>query len=277
MRSESDSKLISVIMPAFNAAATILEAMESVLNQTYSNLELIVINDGSIDDTQSMVCSMKDPRIRYIHQENQGVSVARNKGLSLMTGDYFCFLDADDLMPKRSIESRIEVFDNNPDLAFVGGAQEQWDSTLTEHLVTQLPSYWGPPRERLLRLDSGCFINCGTWLIRKDDTRQYRFPEGWTHAEDLGFFLSISDQGNLGFTHETVQLYRRSSTSAMANLIGLANGYRAFLLLVKKQYQVSFRLKVYLRIKLAKILFLSFLAEGKVLMGVAQVSRLLIA
>lgn len=86
----------SVIIPLYNKAAYIAETIQSVLDQTYSNFELIIIDDGSTDHSASVIQTFDDVRISYFYQKNQGVSTARNYGISLAKGDYIAFLDADD-------------------------------------------------------------------------------------------------------------------------------------------------------------------------------------
>ncbi len=88
--------LFSIIIPTYNRANMISVAIESVLAQTYPNWELIVVDDGSIDDTEVVVKQYRDKRIKYYRQENRGRSVARNKGIDLSNGSYICFLDDDD-------------------------------------------------------------------------------------------------------------------------------------------------------------------------------------
>ncbi len=90
--------LISVVIPAYNAGPWIDEAVRSVLAQTWSRLELIVVNDGSVDDTLKRVLAFPDPRLRVVDQANAGVSAARNMGLALAKGDLICFMDGDDAM-----------------------------------------------------------------------------------------------------------------------------------------------------------------------------------
>ena len=90
---------ISVIIPAYNAEDTVDEIVRVVLGQTYSNLVLILVNDGSTDGTASLCDGFADPRVRVFHQKNSGVSAARNLGLSQARGDYVTFLDADDVVP----------------------------------------------------------------------------------------------------------------------------------------------------------------------------------
>lgn len=86
----------SVIIPLYNKEAFIEKTLKCVLNQTYTDYEIIIVNDGTTDSSLERINHLKDNRIKVFHQENQGVSVARNKGMELARGEYFCFLDADD-------------------------------------------------------------------------------------------------------------------------------------------------------------------------------------
>src|SRR5690606_31921167 len=113
--------LVSIIMPCFNARRFLADAIESVLSQSYRDWELIVIDDGSTDGSSDTILAFTDERIRFYSQQNRGVSSARNLGLSVMRGDFFCFLDADDLLPDNSLYSRLEKFKSDPNLSFVDG------------------------------------------------------------------------------------------------------------------------------------------------------------
>lgn len=90
--------MISVIIPAYNAAGTIRRCIQSVLEQTYTEWEMIIVDDGSKDDTLGICQSYDDSRIRVLHKENGGVSSARNMGLNLAQGDYIAFIDSDDFI-----------------------------------------------------------------------------------------------------------------------------------------------------------------------------------
>lgn len=100
--------MISVIMPCYNAGKYIKEAIESVLNQSYKDWELIIVNDGSTDDSLSVAESFSDKRIRIFSQPNSGACVARNKGIELASGEYLKFLDADDILEKDCLKNQIE-------------------------------------------------------------------------------------------------------------------------------------------------------------------------
>lgn len=92
------NELISIILPCYNSEATIVRCIESVYNQTYTNFELIIVNDGSVDQTEKICCEWveRDSRIKYFYQKNAGVSEARNCGLKKIRGEYCAFIDADD-------------------------------------------------------------------------------------------------------------------------------------------------------------------------------------
>src|SRR5262245_43093607 len=95
--------LVSIITPVYNTEKFLAGCITSVLQQTHTNWELLIIDDGSVDGSANVVKQFNDPRIHYFHQENQGVSAARNAALRRMKGDFFCFLDGDDVMPPHSI------------------------------------------------------------------------------------------------------------------------------------------------------------------------------
>src|SRR3954465_7326609 len=95
--------LITVIMPAYNAESYISDAIRSVMSQSYENWELLVVDDGSDDKTAEIITSFTDHRIRYFRQVNKGVSAARNLALTQLRGDYFCFFDSDDILPRKSL------------------------------------------------------------------------------------------------------------------------------------------------------------------------------
>jgi glycosyltransferase involved in cell wall biosynthesis len=105
--------LVSVIIPAYNAASFIEECINSVINQTYKNIEIIVVNDGSIDDTETILKSYTDKRLRIINQKNKGCSAAKNKGLEFARGVFVQYLDADDILSEDKIEIQVKALKEN--------------------------------------------------------------------------------------------------------------------------------------------------------------------
>ena len=109
---------VSIILPVFNGEKFIKKAIESVLNQSLNDFELIVINDGSTDSTADIINSFKDNRIRIINQSNKGPGQARNNGLKIASGDYIMFLDADDWFCEDALETAyFEAKNNNTDIS----------------------------------------------------------------------------------------------------------------------------------------------------------------
>jgi glycosyltransferase involved in cell wall biosynthesis len=116
---------ISVVIPVYNREKLLSNALKSCLNQTTEVFEIIVVDDGSNDNTKEVVMNFAnkftDNNIHYIYQSNSGAQVARNKGIEFSTGDLIVFLDSDDILTNNSVECRLEYFIKNPNLGFVYG------------------------------------------------------------------------------------------------------------------------------------------------------------
>jgi len=119
--------LISTVIPVYNSELYIQEAVQSVLDQTYPEVEIIIVDDGSTDKTSRIVLGFGGP-IRYIFQENAGPSAARNKGIVSSSGGYLAFLDADDLFMPEKLEKQLMRLQEDPDLDMVFGQAEQFYS-----------------------------------------------------------------------------------------------------------------------------------------------------
>jgi glycosyltransferase involved in cell wall biosynthesis len=121
-----NSPLVSCIVPVFNGAKYLAEALDSILKQTFRPLEIIVVDDGSTDTTLAVAACYGD-RIRYVRQDNAGAPTARNRGLSLARGEFVAFLDADDLWRREKLQRQIRRFESRPEL---------------ELSVTYLQNFW---------------------------------------------------------------------------------------------------------------------------------------
>jgi len=117
--------LLSVVIPTFNSGHLVTSAVESALAQTVIPEEIIVVDDGSTDDTLERLAPVVG-RIRYIRQENQGVSAARNRGVEAADGEFVAFLDADDVWHPRKWELQVQAFEQNPELALIGTQAFDW-------------------------------------------------------------------------------------------------------------------------------------------------------
>ena len=112
--------MVSVIIPTYNREKTILRAINSVLDQTYKEIELIIVDDGSIDNTRKIVESLNCQKIKYIYQKNGGAAKARNTGIIAASGEYISFQDSDDYWYPEKLEKQLaELEDKNADIVQV--------------------------------------------------------------------------------------------------------------------------------------------------------------
>ena len=121
------SPKVSVILPAFNAAAHLGKAIDSILSQSFNDFELIIINDGSTDNTLEVLAKYGDPRIKVITQENLGLPKALNQGLAIARGSYIARQDADDISLPTRLEKQVQFLDQNPEYGLIG----TWSQIMT--------------------------------------------------------------------------------------------------------------------------------------------------
>ncbi|MDD3150026.1 MAG: glycosyltransferase [Candidatus Gastranaerophilales bacterium] len=112
-------KLVSIIVTTYNRAEYLEECISSIINQTYKNIEILIIDDGSTDNTSDVVKKYFDSRIKYIYQENSGQNSAKNKGLLASNGQYITILDSDDMILPDKIEKQVEILESNEDVGLV--------------------------------------------------------------------------------------------------------------------------------------------------------------
>jgi glycosyltransferase involved in cell wall biosynthesis len=254
--------VVSVIMAAFNVESYLYQSIESLIKQSHHDWELIIVNDGSSDKTSDIAKRFNDSRIRYCEQDNQGVSSARNLGLGLMTGDYFCFLDADDAMPQDSIKTRLDVFQQYPDISFVDGVVVYMNEDMKPTGKQYVPSFKGDPYNELLQLNRTCYFG-NTWMIKRERDVYYRFNQQMSHAEDLFFYLTIAKGRKYSYTESPVLYYRERKNSAMKDLAGLEQGYFYLLRIVKEELQLDPVTFKALKKRIIRIMFLSHLFDGR--------------
>ncbi len=220
----ADGPLISIILPAYNAEPYLLECIGSVLDQSWTNWELIVVDNGSKDGTAAIALSFTDPRIRLISEPNSGVSIARNRGLAAMRGELFCFLDADDRLPKDALRLRRDLFLRYPEAHFADGAMRAFDNATGRTAWVRSPWLHGEPFDALMALDGSCFAG-NTWMVRRVPGYEYRFPEHMDHSEDCAFYLAIARQGTYVTTAREVLHYRIGHPSATSDPRLVHRGY----------------------------------------------------
>ncbi len=218
---EGPAPLVSIVMPAYNAERYIGEAVRSVLDQTLADWELLIVNDGSTDGTGALIDALRDPRITVHHKANGGIGSARNRALERARGTFLCFLDADDVLPPKSLEARVAVFRNDPGLGMVDGVVRVMDAGLERELRVYTPQVTDNTFHELVTFSGRCFMG-PSWMLRWDVDRTLRFEEGITHAEDLFFFMCFGRGRRFGVTPEHILSYRRTGSSSMnTNLAGM--------------------------------------------------------
>jgi glycosyltransferase involved in cell wall biosynthesis len=197
---------ISVIIPAFNQGHYLGEAIQSVIDQTFPDFELIVVDDGSTDKTAQVACSFLDPRVHYIHQENRGLSAARNTGILRSSGEYLTFLDSDDLFVADKLETLLNALQQDPGLGFVAGQAVLIDENalpLGKIFDTPLPEnpanllLWNPLHV------------CSVMLRRDWQEKAGLFDETLNAYEDWDMWLRLARVGcRMGWVPHPVSLYR---------------------------------------------------------------------
>lgn len=209
-----EKNLISIIMPAFNSDKYIGDAIESVLQQTYQNFELIVVNDGSVDRTEDILKNYANS-IHHIHQSNQGVASARNKGILAARGEYISFLDSDDVWFMNTLKLQYEHLAGNSDIGLVYGEMQLFDHTGT------LDKKWSTNLERkrpegyiFQDLVLSCLFGLSTVMVRRNVLNDVGlFDKNLPSGEDYDLWLRIAAKYKIGYIPEKLMRYRQHSGS----------------------------------------------------------------
>ena len=210
---------VSVIVPAYNGAGTILETIRSVQAQTFSDFELIVVDDGSTDRTVELAESLGEPRLRVHSYENGGLATARNRGMSRAGGELLAFVDADDLWTPDKLEAQVAALDRRPE----AGAAYSWTSYIDEtgaELRLQTPVHFDGDVYRPLLLRN--FLCSGSnILIRREVAEAVGgFDPTALQMEDWEFFVRVAARWPFALVARYQILYRvwsRSLSWAMAS------------------------------------------------------------
>jgi len=197
---------VSVIIPAYNQGHYLRQAVQSVLDQSYDDFEIVVVDDGSTDNTREVVGLFSDPRICYVYQENQGLSAARNTGIGHASGAYLAYLDCDDLFLPRKLELQLEVLEGDRALGFVAGQAIPIDEqgNRAGHIFRVRPPEAGH------RLLLGNPLHVGSVMVRREwQERAGFFDTSLRSYEDWDMWLRLARAGcRMGWVDQPVSLYR---------------------------------------------------------------------
>ncbi len=182
--------MFSVIIPTYNRCDFLKSAVDSVLNQTCDDYELIIIDDGSCDGTRELINSYNDPKIKYFYQEKKGPAAARNRGISESQGEYIAFLDSDDRWVSKKLEEVLKAIKNNPDY-YIFHTQEKWhrNGCHLNHMKKHMKQY-GDVFKNCLEI---CSVSVSTAVVKKEVFYDIgTFDEKLNVCEDYDFWLRVS-------------------------------------------------------------------------------------
>lgn len=213
--------LVSIIIPSYNAAAYVKEAVDSALAQTYSQCEIIVIDDGSSDDTKKILKPYIDKEeMKYVYQDNKGLAAARNTGIKNSRGEYIALLDADDIFIPQKIERQVQYLKNNAgcDVSYCD-LYHFWDGKPGKLLKLDYRYYSGD--EVLPNLIKRDFIAPLSMLIKKSVFEKFGlFDENFRRSEDLEFLVRILRGGaRICFLDEILAKLRLRRTSNLQGFL----------------------------------------------------------
>ncbi len=210
--------LISVIIPAYNGEKTIRETIESVLNQSFKDFEILVINDGSQDATLDIINSIKDFRLKVFSYSNAGQAVSRNRGFSQSSGEFIAFLDADDLWTPTKLEAQLKALQDNPQAAVAYSWSDFIDEKGQFLRGASRSTLSGDVYAKLLLTD---FLDNGSNpLIRRQALIEVGgFDETLTPAEDWDMWLRLAARYHFVLVPAPHILYRLSANSESSNLL----------------------------------------------------------
>ncbi len=209
--------IVSVIIPAYNARATICETLHSVLQQTLREIEVIVIDDGSVDDTLAQIATLNDPRLKVFSGPNQGHSGARNRGLQQATGEFISFIDADDQWTIDKLEQQRLALQHHP----TAGVAYSWTQCIDaagKRLYDVPPAQFEGDVWQALLL--GNFLTSGSnILIRRSVVAAVgAFNTALSKAEDWEYFLRLAQQTHFVLVPAYQIFYRKLPGSASSKI-----------------------------------------------------------
>jgi len=205
-----DVGLVSCIVPVFNGERYLRDTLESILGQTYSPLEVIVVDDGSTDSTPEIVADYES-RISYLYQGNAGPAAARNLGIGVARGEFIAFLDADDIWHKEKLERQVALFKERTEL---------------DYSVTHVQNFWEPEMQE----ESRQFANhrrsqplpgysCQTLVSRHRLFDELgKFDTKLSHCDDTEWFLRARESGVIGDLHPDVLVFRRMHETNLSRI-----------------------------------------------------------
>lgn len=211
--------MVSVIIPTYNRVGTIVKSINSVLNQTYSDFEIIVVDDCSTDNTLSEVRKISDGRIKIIsHEVNKGASAARNTGINNATGKYIAFQDSDDEWLTEKLEKQMYAIRENKINADI--IYSSFERRINNEFIEVIPVSNKPLTGNICyTLASSNVVGPPTVLIRREILRNIKFNENLKALEDWDFFLKLAKHNVFLFLNEVLVITNVSENSISSHQV----------------------------------------------------------
>lgn len=198
---------VTVFMPVYNSGKYLVEAIESILRQTYRNLELLIVDDGSTDHSIEIIETFADPRIRLIkNDQNRGIPFTRNVGLKEARGKYLAIMDSDDISHPERIERQVAYLENHPAIDVVGTFYVQFSENRKKKVAVP---FIQPEELKLMLLFYNPIANPSV-IMRKEtlDKYQLRYDEDYFVAQDYQLWSQLIKVGNICILPEYLLFYR---------------------------------------------------------------------
>lgn len=236
-----NNPLVSVLIPTYNSEKYIKDTLESILNQTYGNLEIVVIDDASIDSTLEIVKKYKDQRIKlYINNKNLGISENMNKGIRLSNGKYLAIMDADDWSYPYRIEEQVKLMEDNPKVVLCSGYMDICDENLQFQNTRTYPTTNKDIRRAIVKYDP---ISHPASMWRMSELlKTSLYNKNFPICRDYDLIVRISEYGEYQNIPKSLIKYRVRKDSETGKRIRQTQWY-SFYIQMKAHFEYGFTLK----------------------------------
>lgn len=219
-----NSLLVSVIIPLYNKEKCISDTLYSVINQTYKNIEIVVVDDGSLDKSADIVLAITDHRIKYYKQQNAGVSVARNKGIDLASGDWILFLDADDYLYEGAINELVQLHSKYPAAKVCSGNYKIIHKNGTAVKVNPFIDDEDIKNSFKLQWINNWNIRLGSFIVLKKSIQNNKFPLNVSMGEDV-LFVNKLLENKIVYSNEVIMNYNKEFSNLSSKKISIQKCY----------------------------------------------------
>lgn len=200
------NNLISIVIPLYNKESSISRTLDSIINQTYKNWEVVIIDDGSQDKSADIVQNyLKDSRIKYVYQHNQGVSIARNNGFLKASGNWILFLDADDYLLRHALSTLLQCAITYDTLVSTANFYSEHNN---KRRTCHRRAHDGIIKDNFFNwYFNYCRPRIGATLIHKSILQHLHFDQSLHRNEDISFFFNIMRDSKISYSKECIMVY----------------------------------------------------------------------